>query len=339
MLKHFLRFLYPQKIKFRTLVQLWQKDHVASLRQTTQIRYQQVIENSFSTLMDSNIDEIDKTAIDRWLNELFLNNKKSKKIRGSFHYELLLLKSIFNFYCEKFDNPAVISPIKKYHFEKSILSHHALQTGSKNLTEHDFNQFLKSFKRTSLDRTIHNLAIIQYYQALRVSEAAALHWEDISLDDKNPSQSFMRVQRSIKWFRSQAKVEFGFKNSVSLAGGIKELPVFPKVFAVLSRLQKNHFKHYKTQPTGLVFLSRSQQPLTYRKIQYSFNKAFAKSKLPYRSTHILRHGGCRRLYEKNSDLEIAKQLLGNKSLKTTLVYAQKSNEALIRAAQAEYRLG
>jgi len=50
--------------------------------------------------------------------------------------------------------------------------------------------------------------------------------------------------------------------------------------------------------------------------------------LPYRGTHILRHGGCRHIYNATGDLAIAQQLLGNSTLDSTLVYAKRDKGAL-----------
>ena len=55
--------------------------------------------------------------------------------------------------------------------------------------------------------------------------------------------------------------------------------------------------------------------------------------LPYRGMHIMRHGGCRNIYNRTGDFSVAQQHLGNKSYKTTLVYAQREAKALTKVAQ------
>ena len=49
---------------------------------------------------------------------------------------------------------------------------------------------------------------------------------------------------------------------------------------------------------------------------------------------IMRHGGCRRvLNQSGADLSMAKQILGNRDLKTVMVYAQRDTQALTQFAQ------
>lgn len=74
----------------------------------------------------------------------------------------------------------------------------------------------------------------------------------------------------------------------------------------------------------------------YRQIQYAYDKAFKAAGLPYSATHVMRHGGCRRVYNATGDLSIAQQHLGNKSMQTVAVYAKRSAAALTNVAHAEW---
>lgn len=86
---------------------------------------------------------------------------------------------------------------------------------------------------------------------------------------------------------------------------------------------------FKVGARGLVFGRDANIPLTYRQIQSAYDQAFHKAGLPYRGTHVLRHGGCRRVYNATGgDLALAQQLLGNADLQSTLVYAQRDKGAL-----------
>lgn len=67
---------------------------------------------------------------------------------------------------------------------------------------------------------------------------------------------------------------------------------------------------------------------TYRQIQRAYDKAFVMADLSYTGTHIMRHGGCRALYNQTGDLAVAKQHLGNKNMNSVLVYAQRRASAL-----------
>jgi integrase len=58
---------------------------------------------------------------------------------------------------------------------------------------------------------------------------------------------------------------------------------------------------------------------------------------PTSGTLMHRHGGCRRLLNRErGDLGVAQQLLGNSSLKTTLVYAKRDAGALTSVVQKDW---
>jgi integrase len=176
------------------------------------------------------------------------------------------------------------------------------------------------------------LSTVQYYQALRISEAAALFWEDIHLDMENPKNSRIKVNKAVFWPRVEKMKSFikpGFKNDKS-NGGVKEHPMFPETFKALKAIQME-------KSSGLIF-QWSGRHLEYREIQSAYDRAFKKLGLSYRGTHIMRHGGCRRVYnEEGGDLAVAQQLLGNSDLKSTLVYAKRSASALTEVAEKQWR--
>jgi site-specific recombinase XerC len=119
----------------------------------------------------------------------------------------------------------------------------------------------------------------------------------------------------------EAFIKGGFKNAQANKG-VKEQPMFPEVFEALQGIK---------QPgkTGLLF-HIDGKPIPYRIIQCHFNRSFKRAELPYRGTHVMRHGGCRRVFNEVAELPIAQQLLGNSDLKTTLVYAKRHAGALTK---------
>ena len=123
-------------------------------------------------------------------------------------------------------------------------------------------------------------------------------------------------------------MRIGFKNAEA-NGGVKEQPMFPETFDALMKLHHEGAK-------GLVFGTKGSH-LEYRDIKRTFNRAFRMAGLPYNGTHIMRHGGCRRvLNQERGDLGVAQQLLGNSSLKTTLFYAKRDASALTDVAQKHW---
>jgi integrase len=173
---------------------------------------------------------------------------------------------------------------------------------------------------------------VQWRQALRISEAAALHWEDVHLNFQDPSKSIVTVCRHIEWSKTRgvdSRVAPGYKNSAS-TGGKKVLPLFSESFEALSRL---HFDGAK----GLVFKDKRSQFLEYRQIQWRYGNAFAKAGVEYRGTHALRHGGCREVNNQTGDLAVAELLLGNQDSDTVKVYARRDSSALLKVAESAWQ--
>ena len=123
-------------------------------------------------------------------------------------------------------------------------------------------------------------------------------------------------------------IQDGFKNSKA-NDGLKEQPMFPETFGVLSKLKTPEAK-------GLVFQIDGTH-LEYRAIQSAYDRTFRKVGLPFTGTHVMRHGGCRRVYNQVGDLAVAQQLLGNADLKSTLVYAKRDASALTEVAQKQWQ--
>jgi integrase len=324
------------KVEFSEALLAWRENHVSRLNPSSQVRYGQVIDRSFDFFKSMDLQEIKSSHIDYWIQDLFKKHGLAKSKRQSFRFELTLLRSFFNFCREYYDGFQNGAPVKKRHFQNSFLNGKKIKISSKNLSYSEFVIFRKCLLKMKGGRILASLAVVQYFHALRISEASALSWEDIHLNVTEPINSFCRIQQHVRWVsKTETVIENGFKNSKAV-GGFKDHPLFPQTYQVFLQMQKRRARRGQALE-GLVFCDKNGGPLFYRKIQYAYDKAFKLAGLSYNATHILRHGGCRRLYEKNSDLEIAKQLLGNTGLKSTLVYAKKSNAALSKAVSSEWK--
>lgn len=315
---------------FHQLVSIWKKEHVGNLGANTKRRYL-FATKSLTFFSTYSIRDITSEVVDQWIANAASVNKTQL---SSLKYDLRILRSIFNFYKSRYDS-SFISPIQKRHYQNPILTSPSVIT-PKDLTLAEFNSFIAALSKDPYSWFLVPLAHIQYYHALRISEACAIHWEDIYFNKSRPHSSFLRIQRSLKWLpKAGIILELGFKNSKAL-NGAKDLPLFPVTHQVLSDLYAKLVKKHKA-PTGLVFHDGNHKPLSYRQVQYAYDKAFKKADLPYRGTHILRHGGCRRVYRKIRNLETARQLLGNTTIQNTVIYAEAKGEALMAAARKEWK--
>lgn len=323
--------LLNQSVLLREVIEDWKKRNFARLQNSTQDQYCKLIRLYFEPLVDLPVEQIDSKCVDRWIAYLIepVNGFLRTENRMSFDHELALLSTILRHYLEYNDDTTYRFPIKRRHRE-AIVVRRRTTVENRELTEGEFKRFRAALLEGSVGTLMYALATVQFYQALRISEAAALHWEDVVIDAGEPHRSRVQIKRSVEWLRTKgtvARIKAGFKNSAS-CGGMKEQPMFPESFIALSKLKSDACSNLVFQKNGVV--------LDYRTIQHAYDTAFEKAKLPYSGTHILRHGGTRRVYNNTPDLEVAKQLLGNSDLKTAQVYAKRSAGALTEVAKGEW---
>jgi integrase len=227
------------------------------------------------------------------------------------------LSAILRYYEDYHPDSIFRFPIKRRHW-------HDAQTGRKStprpkdLTEEEFIQFRNELAKGRYGLLLAPLATLQYFEALRISEAAGIFFEDVRLNRVSREKSRIFIQRSVHYPRvkgQESYVKPGFKNSKQFPDGVKELPMFPQTFEVLAPLISG-------KERGLIFQIENK-PIEYRTIQYFYDKAFRNAGLPYTATHVLRHGWTREVYNRNPDLDTAKQLLGDTSDDAARVYAKR----------------
>ena len=313
------------RLLFRELMAEWKRRRFPLIAYSTQVQYDKVLRLHFGSLLDLTVHEITPKRIDAWLDELKEGTKASTKrmTRISFGHELSLLSTILKYYHDYHDDSEYQFPVKQRHRDAIRLGR-PKSNAPKDLSEPDFLKFREELRKCKNGEMLAGLATVQYYQALRISEAAGLYWEDIDIDWAVPQNSRIKVVRSVCFphrGKEEPFIKVGFKNSEGNKG-MKEQPMFPETFEVISEF-------FRPTATGLLF-SLDGKPLSYRTIQCHYDRSFRRAELPYRGTHVMRHGGCRRVFNEVAELSIAQQLLGNSDMKTTLVYAKRHAGALTK---------
>jgi integrase len=280
------------------------------------------------------IQDITPQFLDRWIDSLRATVGKYQQShrRCNFEHELTVMRSILRFYAEYYDDRDFRFPVKNRHLEDVRIG--KPEPKLKDLQEDEFHAFRKELSFHKYGSILAHMATVQFYEALRISEVAALHHEDLNLNFHSPQNSTIRVCRYIFYPRDRhCKIEIvpGFKNARGSDRSVKELYLFPEAYdSLVSVFQKG--------ASGLVFGLDGETPFTYRQIQKAYDDAFKKAGLSYRGTHVLRHGGCRRVYNAtNGDIALAQQLLGNSDLESTLVYAQRDKGALKKHVQKSWK--
>lgn len=310
---------------FRDILEEWRRRRFPLIAYSTQVQYDKMLRLHFGSLLDLPIRAVTPQCVDYWLDELKESARFSKNrlTRMSFTHELSLLSTILSYYRNYYDDIMFQFPIKQRHREAIRLSQSRTNV-PKDLSETEFLKFRRELVKCRSGEMLAVLATVQYFQALRVSEAAGLYWEDIHFNMSAPWNSRISIVRSVCYphkGNEEAFIKGGFKNAVANKG-VKEQPMFPEVFEALRSL---HFDG----ASGLVF-ELGGKPIPYRVIQSHYDRSFKRAGLPYRGTHVMRHGGCRRVFNEVAELPVVQQLLGNPDLKTTLVYAKRQASALTK---------
>ena len=318
---------------FCEVVDQWKRRTFSRLSKGTQVNYEKYLRLHFSEVMKRPIESITPAFVDRWIDERkrLVDCYGRGCQRKSFEHELTLLSSILRYYIEYNDDTKYVHPIKRRHREAVKVARDSANKASQDITRAEFERF-----RDQLSRALHGsllacMATVQFYQALRISEVAALRWEDVTLDWQEPQKSRLTVRQHVVYLRRKETPDFieqGFKNASS-DEPVKEQPMFPDTFEALR-------KCHSGGTTGLIFKNPDGTFFSYRQIQAAYDRAFREANLPYRGTHVLRHGGTRHVYNETGDLSIAQQLLGNSDFETTLVYARRHKGALTKLAESHW---
>ncbi len=319
---------------FREVAAEWRARKFPGLRQGTRVHYDQIINRHFQMLMDYPINSITPKVIDEWLADRKSNigqHPQAKK-RTGFEGELDVLKVIFHYYGEYHDEDKVYrKPIKKRHLQDAKLNV-SRPPKKMDVSEQEFYLFRDELEKLKDGPVLSCLATLQYFSALRISEASAIHWEDVRFNWIDPKESKIQIVRYVENRQKkgdQPKIETGFKNSKS-TGGVKELPMFPPTFHALKRL-------FGVEKRGLIFHDESGKFFKYHVVKARYNLAFQKAGLPYTATHVMRHGWTREvLDDTHGDYAVAGQLLGNTDRESINTYAKRNKGALTLVAHRKW---
>lgn len=306
--------------RFSYVLSEYRKNRMTQLKPSTQSAYNKLMNNKyFDFLKDYEIQLITPQVIDAWIR--YLKTLTSKESRTSFKKEFTLLKTVLNYYAEYQDD--YVLPLKSRH-KKDIIVKASNGSKLKDLSEEQFLRFRDELVKCKLGKFLGALATVQFYQALRISEAAGLHREDIFFSPQ-ATESRIRVTKSVHYLENKKGViQQSFKNSKSNAG-VKEQPLFPESYLALKRFTEA----YPDRQGALFLQENGLELLTYRQIQAAYDRAFKGAGLDYSGTHIMRHGGARLIYDRSKgDFGATKQILGNADVKSVQVYAHRSTSAL-----------
>jgi integrase len=317
----------------------WKRRRWPSLAASTKETYEKHLRLYFRVLRPLPIRSVTPTTIDDWIAQMVANRNQYGKasIRTTFAAELKTLTAVLSYYAEYWDDPRFASPIRKRHRRDVKIRNR--KESKRDLSEAELDVFLDALAEWGNDHheddptygdRLACMASVQYAHALRISEVAAIRWEDVKLDFENQPHSRLVITQHAIYLREKGArsfIEPGFKN-----GLLKEFPIDPRSFRAFAML-------WRPDAKGLVFHNAGGNDpqrfagdfLPYRTVQSAYDRTFRKLGMPYTSTHVMRHGGTRAtLEESGGDRDVAAQQLGNVDRKTIDRYAVRSAAALTK---------
>lgn len=307
--------------EFATLQEVWevmQEKHFPLLADSTQ----HIWIRRFTLLKELEfypMNEITSSVITSWLQKnvkyfkssdyenLFRGNAK----RCNLDNELNLFTTIFNWYkqSEDFEKEAIslVNPIRKDHKKHSFIRPLPVKDRSISLDAAlKFFQFLKP-------GVYRDLALFQYFTASRVSETAGLQWHRIDFKNRK-----IVVMETIHW-------DMGNKTFKKLNPHPKNKE--PRAIYMMEELKEILERRKADMIPGCPFVFHVEgNPLHYCNIQQQFRDAQRKSGIPYRGTHILRHGMAKLARKVGGGLDAVIAMTGHKDFKLADHYSKLDAE-------------
>ncbi|AHZ85184.1 hypothetical protein Bb109J_c2496 [Bdellovibrio bacteriovorus] len=277
--------------KFSEVVERWQNEGWLHFAENTKIQYRKCLP-FYEALAEVEIEKISA----RMLDELIAIWRKPKEAyrstRESFTKEYDTLKYILNWYLENYDDAKPTSPFKARHRQQITLK--APRQRNLIMLDDDWELFRATIKKEG--DTIHAGAVTQKEQIMRASETYAMKYQYL-----NPIARTYTITEHVIWPRVGGSLPHLAPGTKSIRNGKPyTINLFKHVVDLLMSLERH--------PHSDLIFHDDGSLLTYRQIQYRYDKAFKAAGLPFSSTHILRHCGSTSFYNATGDLLALQQM-------------------------------
>jgi integrase/recombinase XerD len=177
----------------------------------------------------------------------------------------------------------------------------------RHLNEEELERFLNSFDRSSASGCRdYIMAICMAEMGLRVSEVARLELQDVDL-----RQSVLHIHKS--------------------KGGYERILPFTPRFG---RAITGYFRHSRPRTSSAELFLRHRAPrnisISSEMIRGVMRRAYARAGFPseWTGTHLLRHTAATRMHQRGATLKEVADVLGHKSINTTIIYTKVNLTAL-----------
>lgn len=291
--------------RFRDVWELYKELHLPSLEKSS-MEHRLSKLSFYNPLMDYLMVEINASLIDRFMFDHKEKAIKEKSKRYNFNDDLKCLKALLNWYRINYDAMFIV-PILPRHKQAGLIKKTPMR--NKKLKPEELIAFF-----SELSEFWRDFAETQFYMGARVSEVAGLQAECVDLKEME-----IRVQYVCIWSNKTKK--FDYLKETTKNGEISYASINKRIEEIMRR-------RLPLSQNGFVF-HKDGEPLTYRQIQFQYNKALRKAGLADRfsSTHIMRHSMGTITRRVTGSVDMAQAVTRHKDIQVAQQYASLPTEA------------
>lgn len=298
-----------QSVFFSDCFKRYQEEAFPLLGKSTQQGY----ETRFRYLIKgplphTRMEHLNAKCIHGWMNWLKKHPTAKNKGRKNFVGELKFLSAVLNWYRNFIDEDFNV-PITKKHRQMCFYKHNPPRRPDYFMKPDDTRKWIEWLKENRDSPVYWRLATFMLLTGARVGEACGMLWEAVDLNQK-----IARVMRRIRWDQKTKKPSL--EETTKTSSSVRLLILSDELVSLLKEMKEENGDQ------ELLFTDRKGEALKYNAIQSSFNAGFTALKLPWRSTHILRHSYATIALIATRDLSSVQASLGHTDMKVTQQYAK-----------------
>ncbi len=308
-----LRTLYPEWLQFKSTEAA--PTYISRIKRDWKAFYEED-----SSIVDKPIAELDKIALQQWLNELIRNNSMTKKCYTN---SATIIRNVLNYAVDLEiirTNPLDGIRIKT---NKLCRREKKPEPSTQVFNEEEVASMVELAKRDLMSNRPkkykpHLALVFQFYTGLRIGEICALRYEDI----KNGMVSVERMFR---------KETHEIVDHPKTDAGIRKV-ILPKEAEWVIEKAKEIDAEKNISPTGYVF-GTGETPMMPSSAQELFKRYCKELHITYRSTHKARKTYISSLHDHGMNVDTIMRLAGHNDERTTM-----HNYVFDRNPESEKRL-
>ena len=274
-------------------------------KQAYEARFRYFTKGPLSTI---NMEYLNAKYIHTWINWLKKHHTAKNKRRKTFRHELQLLSAILNWYRNFVDENFNI-PITKQHRQLCDYKPIPPQRPDYYARPEELRLWIKWLKQNRSNPAYWRLATFMVLTGARVGEACGMLWSAMDLE-----QGKARVVRKIRWDHKTKRPSL--EEDTKTSASVRLLILSDELIEILKQMKEENGDE------GLLFTDKQGEALKYNAIQSAFNAGFRALKLPWKSTHILRHSYATMALIATRDISSVQASLGHTSSRMTEKYAK-----------------